>query len=900
MCVHTGVIHLLLLCFAAVFGAPVQDPAPQGEPDLNWDGDTEDAYRRALHLWQVRGKPDEAAEILLGLADQSAVTQVPGQASWVLVLGAQALTEAGRGEEAAALIPGIERGARGSALEEFVLKELNILRSAIGVESDGLDPAFQKYFYDTLVNSEGSRSWMADKYGRALLPYILDAMESWRNAQASSSLVQQALDLGWRIANRQYIDALLREAEQMTPLGYLSVFGGAVVEGDLTAREESLRFWIVQCGHSEKQRASRARFAVASFLLKVHPEADQLILKQALAQDPQFLDLLLTRLERVRSESARAILLEIQRMAPKEQARRARVYLAAFGLEEVAAFAASGEMSDVARYLAGIAWTRLQNISARGSNMDLLKVLEELEATCETGRYLPEVRQERSRESGWSPPPVPGWRGPLDVPEALLDMAEMRSLLALAAVGLNDSDALDRALASGPPHYPELLMRLIGAYEGPMCATLWRDLEIYAKMADRGDLEDLIEAHADEVNSERARLIHTIYPDFTGWSSVFYRWAQQGRVEDLRSLLLDAALPWRIRSQAAGKYVNTGAIAGPELLTELLNGWQSLGDEDRRFLVSAIRTLYYVGQDRIHQQDQRSVLELFYAVSTPCDLIRHLLGDTDAGSWNPVLSFITDESRADWILGHMSASPGAPQAVIAMMRAGSIHPEFLANESGPWGWIQPGTQQSLEAVRIFLQSTQPEYRVQAAIFLRRDQSAYLALQRDLEPLWSDPAVVGWLALTAAEHSRVLDPAERLLGAWKMERIENRSLILRAMINTANPRFVPALLAAISDPDDKVAATARDGLQRLKEIEEQRAFWESWQATGVGGSPTAALLRQIRSENKEIRLSAIRALGAVKAPEALPLLISLLDHADPEVVAAARAALKWLAEESPPK
>jgi HEAT repeat protein len=49
----------------------------------------------------------------------------------------------------------------------------------------------------------------------------------------------------------------------------------------------------------------------------------------------------------------------------------------------------------------------------------------------------------------------------------------------------------------------------------------------------------------------------------------------------------------------------------------------------------------------------------------------------------------------------------------------------------------------------------------------------------------------------------------------------------------------------------------------------------------------------------VRLAAIRALGATRAENALPLLISLLEDADAEVVAAARAALAWLSEPPAP-
>lgn len=117
----------------------------------------------------------------------------------------------------------------------------------------------------------------------------------------------------------------------------------------------------------------------------------------------------------------------------------------------------------------------------------------------------------------------------------------------------------------------------------------------------------------------------------------------------------------------------------------------------------------------------------------------------------------------------------------------------------------------------------------------------------------------------------------------------------AIAETADPRVVPTLLEATAYSDQEISSIAAKGLARLKGLEEQRAFWESWQATGVGGSPEAALLKQVRSENREVRLAAIRALGALQSKNALPLLISLLEDPDQEVVAAARAALAWMTQ-----
>ena len=200
MCVYR--VMLIALLLSLLPAVSVQDPVPQGEPSLTWDENAEEAYRRALHLWHVRGKPTEAAEILISLANSREVTQVPGQAAWVLVLGAQALAEAGRGEEASALISGIERGARGTGLEASVEAELGRLREISGVAQQNLDPAF----LDTLIKmlcttpvkdvpetNESSIFYSVSQYRRAALPYFLEIVKRWPDPPIEKWTVSRAV-----------------------------------------------------------------------------------------------------------------------------------------------------------------------------------------------------------------------------------------------------------------------------------------------------------------------------------------------------------------------------------------------------------------------------------------------------------------------------------------------------------------------------------------------------------------------------------------------------------------------------------------------------------------------------------------------------------------------------------
>jgi len=100
-----------------------------------------------------------------------------------------------------------------------------------------------------------------------------------------------------------------------------------------------------------------------------------------------------------------------------------------------------------------------------------------------------------------------------------------------------------------------------------------------------------------------------------------------------------------------------------------------------------------------------------------------------------------------------------------------------------------------------------------------------------------------------------------------------------------------LLEALGDPDQDVAGVARKGLERLREVREQREYWEAWEATGSSLSPVVALLQKLKSDNRAVRLAAIRSLGTMGAEEALPFLVDLLEDDDADVRAAAAAALE---------
>lgn len=105
--------------------------------------------------------------------------------------------------------------------------------------------------------------------------------------------------------------------------------------------------------------------------------------------------------------------------------------------------------------------------------------------------------------------------------------------------------------------------------------------------------------------------------------------------------------------------------------------------------------------------------------------------------------------------------------------------------------------------------------------------------------------------------------------------------------------VPGLIELLRDGDGDVRKHAAEALTRIRFYHEQQAHWDRV-LKGLDASPASAaekLLVQAKPEaKKEQRLLAIKSLGVLGAPEALPFLIDWSQEKDKEIGAAARAAI----------
>ncbi|MFO0984170.1 MAG: HEAT repeat domain-containing protein [Planctomycetota bacterium] len=135
--------------------------------------------------------------------------------------------------------------------------------------------------------------------------------------------------------------------------------------------------------------------------------------------------------------------------------------------------------------------------------------------------------------------------------------------------------------------------------------------------------------------------------------------------------------------------------------------------------------------------------------------------------------------------------------------------------------------------------------------------------------------------------------EALLGS--SPNADVRIKAAEVLATCADSRSIGLLTEALRDRHEGVRSTAKKGLDMLHVYLDERARWEQFDAGGPAAlNPLTALLKQTRDPEKKVRLAAIRALGALGDPAALPHVIELLKDQDRDIQSAAEKALDALA------
>jgi len=219
-------------------------------------------YQLAMHLIDVRGKNEEGAEKLLALIDRPDVIAYPGQAPWLLTHAARALTMAGEAEDAQILMPGIRNGSRGTAFEGAIRAQL----SQFGPQQYGINQAFLKFVLSHW-KEEGNTQWseqipewvsLKREYGRALIPYlqyIIEDVNQEYGVQKRSSHIRDLVEMLDAGSRRWLLDYLFKQDEI----------------------ERAILMRGLHAGHSRHRRSffdQKAQIEMANLVLELDSQAD--------------------------------------------------------------------------------------------------------------------------------------------------------------------------------------------------------------------------------------------------------------------------------------------------------------------------------------------------------------------------------------------------------------------------------------------------------------------------------------------------------------------------------------------------------------------------------------------------------------------------------------------------
>jgi HEAT repeat protein len=125
-------------------------------------------------------------------------------------------------------------------------------------------------------------------------------------------------------------------------------------------------------------------------------------------------------------------------------------------------------------------------------------------------------------------------------------------------------------------------------------------------------------------------------------------------------------------------------------------------------------------------------------------------------------------------------------------------------------------------------------------------------------------------------------------------IDNDSVWAEAIDRAGRDLYEPAiprLGEALKSPSDRVRAAAQNAFKQFKAHREALEEFSAWMSADKDARTSIAdLSKLLESNNRDVVIGAVRALGAVKARSALPSLVKLLERSDPELKKAVEDAI----------
>lgn len=826
-----------------------------------------------------------------------------GRAALVQARAAQAYRLCGDSAAAERMLKQARAGAAGTA---FAAEVESILAMAAQAAQDPaeLDPRFLKLLEEQLA---AKGWWDLSRYGRRLQPYLLSLLE--RDLVSGQVVAQRQLHLAFAVGDPAFLEKIEAVVEASWHPGLRGTLAQAFVGEPIDDQAAAAKAeYLIRSTRSEE--ISRARIAVehlAGWDHKDGTERTRARLREILADPDDLLAPFIVPAMELETGGDSELLREACFSAQPLVAEDAR--LAAFlwvQLESLALCAEQGDVLDQRR----LAWLLVPHTDT-GQRREKLSDGQDVDFRSSSRVARQILDQEvKDRRPLFGTPGLPQHRE-LDREDwadwihRLVESEDpwTRRFAELAAVGHEDWPLVAQLLRRAPAERAADLVRSL-----PPLFPESLDDALTARV-EEGRLGELcaiqLLLHTSRLSYEQAaRLDRASGVPENACRSLFQRWAddEEGRAHLERwGRSTDQRILSRIYAHEALKVRAPERLGfGFDLLLELgpQEHWAqqvtaTLAEHWSRALrasaaargqlePSEIERLVTLGRICYRDQGRKSYNGQWR--STIIDLLERGL----PGSFEVYEALLADPESRDYFVDIFSFRGNPPlegARVARLLLQGDM--DVVAK---PLRDLLEGPEAE-EVAFLLLESERGTYLTGQALRALATASQLSPDREDfIASFLSRPDCAGYAAQILAEKQTHVDRVPAMVAAWSLPGHELRVTLIRALGQTLDERVVPVLLEGLADKEERVAEAAAEALDRLKRLREARQNWEAWQKFGMHQSPTAALLDKLDSDNAEVRLAAIASLGTMKAVEALPFLIELLESEDPATVEAARSAL----------
>jgi HEAT repeats len=874
-------------------------------PTFHWDKSVDEKYWQALHLLEVDEVPSEAAVLLQGLIDEPSVMQFRGQAGYILAQAYRALLACGRKDSAEALLPSIRREIAGTEYEVVANSILERAQHSASL-TQKLDPDFFEWVQRELIQPavEGRDvSRRVGTYGKRMTPYLLTEIDAHDEEKGT---IQFAFELGARLEDPEFFDRCLEltnshegefsrqmfgRVEQLYPVDGL-VLGG-------------LAEFMVEVSKDPRLIVAQPAIHWLTRAAAYSPIALQRVQEIFAEQDSFKAQLMMEQIQFNGFAGASAIVIAAVESGNQEYAESARgysqqrtgyadalIYLSAQGDRTSSKALLSQMCSRNPNPFYALSPVGIENI-ALGSSPELL------------GDAFSWLKQ-GPKDSQLNKDLYQASRRPFIL--RMVRGADSELALAACLVALQRADwpaALEYLKAHEipdclptilPDEFPEdfypYLERMISDSEAGKLAAF----RLLRQSKEIGIEGMQVLAPSPGLSSTLVGTLNSWQP---GPESV--RWA--GTIA-----LNQAASPY-LRTRAFRFALEHGVFASPELQEALIA--LPIHEKDRKGI------LVTWWRDGLQQHLEA---ELSVALELSPESSRAF---TDYLSMAQRINWLGNPAKDPWLFiatGFIGAQrkKGLRFDSVILPLLTSVETVVFWDQVNRGGFlITPAQVQKALTYAPNLILEWPSSRYQGlgpetlVVLLDHPnvqirKQLFRMLNRQVLPedsLVLDEILVSVLqgisnSVLAAHAAKVLvevgaeeDYVPKLILAWDLEDLEDRTVLVEAIGAIYDERLLPVLLKAVHYPEKGVARAGEKALDRYLSILEKHRAAHAWERAGQEGTPIDHLIEQLKDEKLTVRLAAIDSLGTLQAKEALPFLVDLLTAADQQIAAAAALALR---------